>query len=165
MCMSSGSGQELMSVQLTVLKSWMYARLSDIGACRPGYIWALPGLFRIMRTHITRTKREDMWSPAYSISCGKRLAWVPTQLCRHLCSQICLELNNWNFCTLVAVNIATPTVTTYFVLVKIHIVLTIIHSTNKTLSCDWELNRLNNDIFLRAACTSSHVSSPNLSHF
>ena len=33
-----------------------------IGACRPGHTWPLPGLFRIMRTHITRTGPEDTWS-------------------------------------------------------------------------------------------------------
>ena len=38
-----------------------------IGACRPRHTWALPGLFRIMGTHITRTGRKDMWSPAYSL--------------------------------------------------------------------------------------------------
>ena len=32
---------------------------NHIGACRPAHTRALPGLFRIMRTHITRTRRED----------------------------------------------------------------------------------------------------------
>ena len=44
-----------------------------IGACRPGHIWALPGLFWIMCTHITRTRCEDVWSPAYSICVHRRM--------------------------------------------------------------------------------------------
>ena len=38
-----------------------------IGACSPGHTRALPGLFRIMHTHNTRTGCEDTWSPAYII--------------------------------------------------------------------------------------------------
>ena len=37
---------------------------TTIGACRPGHTRALPGLFQIMRTHITRTGCED---PLYSV--------------------------------------------------------------------------------------------------
>ena len=33
-----------------------------IGTCRPGHTRALPGLFQIMPTHITRTGCEDTWS-------------------------------------------------------------------------------------------------------
>ena len=29
---------------------------------------AMPGLFRIMHTHITRTRRNNTWSPAYHIA-------------------------------------------------------------------------------------------------
>ena len=45
---------------------------ANIGACMPGHIWALSGLFRIMRTHNTRTRREETWSPAYSICVHRR---------------------------------------------------------------------------------------------
>ena len=38
-----------------------------IGACRPRHTQALPGLFQIMHTHITRTERENTWSPAYNM--------------------------------------------------------------------------------------------------
>ena len=75
---------------------------------------ALPGLFRTMCTHITRTGRKDTWSPAYSIymhrcmystqcsdkirfpqlciKCGvaKSCPGTPTQLCRHL--WVCMDL-------------------------------------------------------------------------
>ena len=36
------------------------ADTNTIGACRPGLFW-------IMHTHITRTRRKDTWSPAYNI--------------------------------------------------------------------------------------------------
>ena len=83
-----------------------------IGACRPRHTRALPGLFQIMRTHIARTGRKDMWSPAYSIcvhrctysvQCSDKIRFpqlrikcgvakscrVPTQLCR------CLWSDHW----------------------------------------------------------------------
>ena len=52
-------------------QQYMCCSLS-IGACRPGHTQALAGLFRTMRTHITRTGREDTWSPAYSICMHRR---------------------------------------------------------------------------------------------
>ena len=82
----------------------------SIGACRPGHTRALPGLFQIMHTHITRTGCKDTWSPAIAYACTDiriaysavtkydfrncssnavlpSLAWVPTQLCRRLCRE------------------------------------------------------------------------------
>ena len=44
-----------------------------IGACRPG-------LFRIMRTHITRTRHKDMWSSAFSI-CMHRCRYCIDKIC------------------------------------------------------------------------------------
>ena len=46
--------------------------LSCMGTCKPGHSRALPRLFWIIHTHITRTRRKDTWSPAYSI-CVHRL--------------------------------------------------------------------------------------------
>ena len=43
-----------------------------IGACRPKHTRALPELFQIIGTNITRTGREDTWSPAYSICMHRR---------------------------------------------------------------------------------------------
>ena len=44
-----------------------------IDACRPGHTQALPRLLQIRRTHITRTRREDTWSSAYSICMHRRM--------------------------------------------------------------------------------------------
>ena len=50
-----------------------------IGACRPRHTLALPGLFQIMHTHITRTGCEDplygicMLMRTYSIQCSDKI--------------------------------------------------------------------------------------------
>ena len=49
-----------------------YSDILCIVTCRPGQTWALPWLFRIMHIHITRTGREDTWSPAYNICVHRR---------------------------------------------------------------------------------------------
>ena len=48
--------------------------VGNIGACRPGHTRALPGLFRIIRTHIMRTGREDTY-----IACAQTYVteWLP----------------------------------------------------------------------------------------
>ena len=62
----------------------------SIDACRPRHTRALPGLFRIMRTHIMRTGHEDTWSPAYSV-------WVHRHMYSIQCSdkicfpQLCIK--------------------------------------------------------------------------
>ena len=75
--------------KLTLCMRWPYIYghiklpfLTAIGACRPG-------LFRTMRTHITRTGREDTLSPAYSIyvCTDVRIAYsVVTKYAFHNCA-------------------------------------------------------------------------------
>ena len=59
----------LFSHLYTRVWGWGYVIIST---CRPWHTRALPGLFRIMHTHIMRTGRKDMWSPAYSICVNRR---------------------------------------------------------------------------------------------
>ena len=55
------------TLKLYFIIGYLAVEVGGIGACRPGRTQALPGLFWIMCTHITRTRCKDTWSPAYSI--------------------------------------------------------------------------------------------------
>ena len=84
---------------LSMYKWLMMETSAPQGTCRPGHIRALPGIFQIMPTHITRTGREDTWSTgeacpqtpyiAYACVCDVRIAYsVVTKFAFRNCMRI-----------------------------------------------------------------------------